>query len=152
MSGPVLALTVAAVVTNGLLAGLYLAFVVGVIPGLRTVEDGGYVWSFRAINTAILNPAFLALFLGAPVLAVVGSLVRVTPWSVAAAVCSVVTFVITVAVNVPLNRGLDAAPVRLPGEMAAARSAFETRWNRWNGVRTVTGVVACTLLAIGAAG
>jgi uncharacterized membrane protein len=48
---------------------------------------------------------------------------------------------ITRAVNIPLNNRMDAA--REPGP---ARAMFETRWSRWNVVRTLTGVLSLTCL------
>ncbi len=58
------------------------------------------------INVVIVNPAFLTLFLGAPVLAVILAAVRRDPLTIAAAVAAVVAIVITFAVNVPLNDAL----------------------------------------------
>ena len=59
-----------AIVLNGLLAGLFFAFSIAIIPGLRRVDDSTYVRSFRAINAGILNPVFLLIFCLAPLSAV----------------------------------------------------------------------------------
>ena len=53
-------------------------------------------------------------------------------------------FVITIAVNVPMNDAIKAAgdPDRIV-DLAAVREHFdETRWARWNLVRTVASTVA----------
>ncbi len=105
------------------------------------------------INVVILNPVFLACFVGALVLngaAVALSLpadVRpVLPWAVAAFVLYAATVVITRRLNIPLNNRLVAAgdPDRLP-DPAAVRAEFEDRWVRLNHVRalTSTGALAC---------
>ena len=102
-----------AMTTNGLLAGVYLAFSVGVSPALRRLDACTHVRAFTSVNLVIINPVFLALFFGAPVLAVVAAIMT---WSSTtglvigvAAAFSLVGFVITVAVNVPLNRALEAS-------------------------------------------
>ncbi len=56
---------------SGLLAGLYLAFSIAVMPALTRLPDDLFVLAMTRINTVIVNPAFLLLFLGAPILSVV---------------------------------------------------------------------------------
>ncbi|AFR08519.1 DUF1772 domain-containing protein [Nocardiopsis alba] len=143
---------IAAVLCNGLLAGTFFAFSCSVVPGLRRVDDATYVTTFRAINRAILNGLFMSVFLGAPVLAVLVAVLRPEgaepPWLIVGAVCSVATFVITAAVNVPLNRDLEAARSDTAADLAAARLGFERRWNTAHLVRTLTSVGAAASLAI----
>ena len=74
---------------NGLLAGIYLAFVVAVMPALHGLPDDTFVRVMNRINVVIVNPAFLTLFLGAPVLAVILAAVRRDPLTIAAAVAAV---------------------------------------------------------------
>ncbi|MGI8458419.1 MAG: hypothetical protein ACR2LI_09950 [Propionibacteriaceae bacterium] len=101
----------AAVVLAGLVAGLLLAFAVAVLPGLAKVDDQTFVATMRSINVAILNPVFLLLWLGAPLLAIgtAGLSLRskeAIPWAIAGALLMIATFVITAAVNIPLNDAL----------------------------------------------
>ncbi|WP_018155493.1 DUF1772 domain-containing protein [Demetria terragena] len=149
--GPLL---LVAIVANGLLAGLFFVFSVAIGPGFGRVDDATYVRAFRAINAAILNGMFVSVFFVAPLAAVGCVLLHVwqdgstsLPWVIAAAVCSVLTFGITTAVNVPLNRELDQAPITTDQQRQAARQRFESRWNRWNYARTATSAGALTLLA-----
>lgn len=146
------ALLVTATVGNGLLAGLFFTFAVAVTRGLRRVDDGSYVATFRAVNAAILNPWFLVVFLGTPPVTAAASLVGAgssgrTPWLLAALACSAATFLVTALVNVPLNRRLDAAPAETATQLATARRAFEVRWNRWNAARAAASTAALLLLA-----
>jgi len=143
----------AAIITNGIMAGLFFAFACAVTPGFRTVDDGTYVSAFRAINRAILNGWFLLIFLTAPALAVASVALHPLDNSdvsvyalLAGASCSVLTFGITVAVNVPLNRELDRASIRFVQDSNSARQRFERRWNRWNLGRTCTSIGALILL------
>ena len=46
---------VADLVTTGLMAGVYLAFSIAVMPGLARSEDRTYVEAMRGMNVAILN-------------------------------------------------------------------------------------------------
>lgn len=147
-----------AIVLNGVLAGLFFSFSIAIIPGLRRSDDDTYVRSFRAINAAILNPMFLLVFCLAP-LSALGAVVaplwsggaESLGWLVIGAVCSVLTFIITAGVNVPLNNALDKAEIDTEAQRRAVRQRFESRWNRWNHVRTLTSIGALVFFAIGLA-
>lgn len=142
----------AAALGTGLLAGLLWSFGTAVLPGLRRAGDDAFVAAFRGMNTAILNPAFLLVLVGVPVLSAAGVVVAgggpALPWALAALVANLATLVVTAAVNVPLNHRLDAAPVATPADRQRARLAFERPWSRAHRVRTATGVLgAASLLA-----
>lgn len=69
------------------------------------------------------------------------------PWLVAAFVLYLTVIIVTVAANVPFNNAIKAAgdPDRIT-DLAAAREQFsETKWLRWNHLRTVftVGAVGC---------
>src|SRR6476660_7259176 len=68
-SEPRVALLAAAVVVVGLQAGPFFTWSTGVMPGLARVDDRTFVEAMQQINLAIVNPLFIATFLGAPVLA-----------------------------------------------------------------------------------
>lgn len=124
---------------NGLLAGIYVAFVVAVMPALHGLPDDTFLRVMNRINVVIVNPAFLTLFLGAPVLAVTLAAVRRDPLTIAAAVAAVSAVVITIAGNVPLNAGLADG---------RARDTYETPWVRWHYLRTGAATFAFALLCI----
>lgn len=146
---------VAATIAVGLVAGLYLAFAYAVMPGLARAGDRAFVGAMQGINVAILNGWFYLVFFGAlgfPALAAVlhlgGGVRGVLPWILAGLVLSVAGFVITVALNVPLNNQLDAAgPVDRIADPAAVRAAFETAWDRWNLARGLVSTAALACLA-----
>ncbi|MFD2472313.1 anthrone oxygenase family protein [Amycolatopsis silviterrae] len=134
------AVLVAAVVAAGLIAGLFYAYAVSVMPGLAHADDHTFVTAMREINVAILNGWFLLSFLGAPLLAVVLCFISRAreglPWLIAGAVLLVAMLVITGAVNVPMNDALAAQGA----DLAALRARFEQPWVLWNTVRTVASV------------
>jgi uncharacterized membrane protein len=125
-------------VLNGLLAGTYVAFLVAVMPALHGQPDDVFVPVMNRINVVIVNPAFLALFLGAPALAAATLRWHRGP-VVGALVAAVVAVLITVAANVPLNDALAAT---------GDRQAFETPWLVWHAIRTASATAAFVLLCL----
>ncbi|MFL6079199.1 MAG: DUF1772 domain-containing protein [Ornithinibacter sp.] len=153
MTGPALTLAgvLAATVTSGLLAGVYVLYAHTVMPGLRALDDRTFVAGFQSLDRAIVNPWFMASgFLGAPVLTAV-ALARTwgepaAPWVAAALVLHLVGMVVTARVHLPRNDAVKSAgePGTLADDdLAAVRSAFdEDGWARWNLLRAVTAVAA----------
>lgn len=145
---------VAAILSTGLQAGTYYTWASGVMPGLGRADDRTFVVAMQQVDEAIVNPVFLATFLGAPVAA--GVAVAVTEgagrgWAIAGLVASVATVVVTVAGNVPLNNALAAAGDLMgAADLASARESFEGPWVRWNLLRAVTSVGALAALATAA--
>jgi uncharacterized membrane protein len=138
----------AALLTTGLMAGLYLAFSIAVLPGIARSDDSTFVAAMRGMNAAILNPVFGLVFGGPLVFGLAAVITRLPDeegigWTASALVLYVVTLVITGVVNVPLNNRLDSTE---PPE--AARALFERRWIRWNVVRTVVCVGSFVALAL----
>ena len=156
LSGAVLA---AAILTMGLMAGVFGVFTHTIMPGLRHTDDRTFVGAFQSIDRAIMNPWFMMAFFGALVLTGLAAALHLSgdrrnllPWIGAAFVLYLIAVVITMAVNVPLNDALRAAgdPARI-GDLAQVRQHFnEARWSAWNLVRTVTSTAAFGCL-IGAA-
>ena len=141
------AVLAAAVLTMGLMAGVFGIFSHTIMPGLRHTDDRTFVGAFQSIDRAIINPWFMAAFFGALVFTGLAALLHlsgdkrnVLPWIGTAFVLYLIAVVITVAVNVPLNDALKAAgdPARI-GDLPAVRRHFdEARWSAWNHVRTLT--------------
>jgi uncharacterized membrane protein len=109
------------------------------MPALHGLPDNTFVRVMNRINVVIVNPAFLTLFLGAPVLAVVLTAARRDPLMIAAAVAAVFAAVVTIAVNVPLNDALADG---------GTRDTYETPWVLWHYFRTGAATVAFALLCI----
>jgi uncharacterized membrane protein len=145
---------VAATVTVGLMAGVFALYSLAIMPGLRRTDDRTFVGAFQQIDTAIINPLFLAMFFGGLVLTALAALLHlgddtdsVFPWIVAALLLYLSVFVITVRINVPLNNDIKAAGDPI-ADLAAVRERFdEDRWARWNLVRTVATTASLGCLA-----
>ena len=138
----------AAAVTTGLNAGVYFGWATGVMPGLAHTSDRTFVGTMNEINDVIVNPAFMSVLLGAPVLSGIAASTEkgaMRPWLLAALGANVATFLVTMAANVPLNDTLAAVDVATD-DLQRARKDFETPWVVWNIVRTVTSTAATALL------
>lgn len=150
---------VAAIITNGLLAGLFFVFTCAVAPGYRRIDDHSYVQGFRAINTAILNGWFLSVFAVAPLSAIAsvalashdGGGTRLISLLIGS-ICSIATVVITVVASVPLNNDLERSATDSEHQRRDARGRFEARWNRWNLARTLASTAALASLTVAAVG
>lgn len=133
-------------------ATLTMGLAAGTMPGLRTTDDRTFVGAFQHMDRAIINPVFMATaFLGALVFTAVAAITnRGTPamrWIIAALVLYLVSVVITMAVNVPLNDALKGAGDPSHIDVTLARQRFhESRWAAWNLVRVATTTSAFGLL------
>jgi uncharacterized membrane protein len=133
-----------ATLTMGFAAGAFALYAHTVMPGLKATDDRTFVAAFQAMDRAIINPWFMiTAFGGALLLTIAAALTNLgrdpLPWIAVALGLYVIAFVITIAVNVPLNDALKAAgdPDRI-GDIAAVRERFhEARWAAWNLVRTL---------------
>ncbi|GAT68582.1 membrane protein [Planomonospora sphaerica] len=146
------AVLIGATVSTGLMAGLFYAFAVAVMPGLGRAGDRTFVEAMQRINVAILNGWFAAAFAGAALLTAAAGLLHLgrpeLPWIAAAFVAYGAALVVTFRMNIPLNDALDAAgePGRIP-DLAAVRGRFEAAWVRWNVVRALVCTAALALLS-----
>ncbi|WP_028661361.1 DUF1772 domain-containing protein [Nocardioides insulae] len=134
-----------AVLATGMVAGLVFSFAHSVMPGLRTLDDRGFLTAFQRIDLAIANPWMGVTFLGSPVLTLAALLLHLPdggetlPWLALALLLIALTVGLTVVIHLPLNRAVqESAPAML--DAAGLRARFEDRWMPWNVVRTVTSV------------
>jgi uncharacterized membrane protein len=145
---------VAAALTCSLVSGLLLGFATVAMPGIGTLDDRAFVRAFQVMDRVIQDrqPVFMLLWVGsvAAVLATLG-----LGWSqtvdgqrlllVGATVLWIGGLQVpTATINLPLNNALQAVDVDAVDDQSVsrARGDFERRWNTWNRVRTVAGVLA----------
>ncbi len=152
MNGLRVASLLAATMATGLMAGIYGIYSNAFMPGLAKTDDKTFVGAFQAVDRAILNPLFLLLgFLGALVFTLLAGLFslkeKALPWIAVAFALYLVTVIVTMAVNVPMNDALRAAGDPATIDVAAARAAFDERkWQAFNLVRVVLSTIAFGLL------
>lgn len=144
-----------AILLTGLSAGLFYAWEVSVIPGTKRIPDKTYVESMQAINRAILNPAFYAIFFGSLIFLLLNTYAQFQSglglafYLILGASLSYLigTFGVTAFGNVPLNDGLDVVQIEELSKKALAeiRHAYEGQWNRLHSIRTWFSVLALVL-------
>jgi uncharacterized membrane protein len=93
---------IAATMTMGLMAGVFGIYSNAIMPGLGRTDDRTFVAAFQSIDRAIINPAFMATFVGALALTALAALLHlkrsILPWTAAAFVLYLLVFVITIRV------------------------------------------------------
>lgn len=139
-------------IVNGLYAGFMLTFLIAIMPGLAELTDEQFTAAMRRFNDKVPGPVFLVLFLGVVALPAaafftgLGAHGETTgPAILGALICVVISHLVTIVGNIPLNNALAASE---GGDDSAARAAFESRWNTLHQVRTAFTLVACVLLAV----
>lgn len=138
----------------GLTSGLYWAFTVAVMPGLRDTDDRTFISAMQSISRRIINPGFLPVFTGSLLLPVAAAIAHLAGdnddarrWGIAGAIMAVIPVAITFGGNVPLNDAIEAAgDVERIEDPASVRDAFEGPWIRLNLWRTITSTVALAAL------
>jgi uncharacterized membrane protein len=152
MTGLLAAVTIAAALGCALLAGVFFAFSSFVMKALARLQPGEGVAAMQSINIVVINPTFMAAFLGTgiacvalAVWAVVGNLGSVGGFLIAGALLYLVgTIGVTMAFNVPRNGALAKLDPHDP-DTALRWSSYVSSWTAGNTVRTV-----CALLAAAA--
>ena len=142
----------AAVIAMGLLAGLFYAFDVAVMPGLTAADDRTLVDAMQQMIDLPAFPLTLLACSGArrsrPFQARRSGSAKTARWIVAGLALYTVMVVVTVAVHFPLNEDLKNAgdPARIEN-LGAVRDDFAGPWAAWNIVRTLALTAAFGCLA-----
>ncbi|MDG1555544.1 MAG: DUF1772 domain-containing protein [Candidatus Poseidoniaceae archaeon] len=141
-----------------LVTGLLFGFAVVVMPGIAKLTDKEFLLAFKHMDEIIQNnqPLFILVWAGS-ILTVLATLILGTIdlagtqlyllW-IATALYLFGVQLPTFRFNIPLNDSLQALDIEALDDSGAAgsRMDFESPWNRWNGFRTVNGVIAVSML------
>lgn len=154
MSGLITIIIVASISGAGLVTGLLFAFSNFIMRALADLPSDKGMFAMQRINETIINPIFLVLFLGTPILcsviAVNSGLKINEPGSlfllVGALAYLIGPFGITVLFNVPLNNLLARADLSESNEIWPM---YQKKWQRWNHIRTYIGVASVVFMAMG---
>jgi uncharacterized membrane protein len=149
-------LEVLAIVGSGLTAGIFFAFSTFVMAALARLPPDQGIAAMNSINITVINPWFMTVFMGTPVICAILAVMTLLKWSepgaliiLAAAVIYIVgSFVVTMVFNVPLNNAL--APVTsAAGDGGALWTRYLSDWTFWNTVRTAAPLLAMVLFIWG---
>ena len=141
-----------------LVAGFVLLFAIVVMPGIGTLPNREFLRAFQVIDNVIQNnqPLFIFIWIGSTAALVVATALGV--WQlegtgriliiVAATAYLVGVQLPTFTINIPLNNRVQTLNLDTLDESSQVteRRYFETRWNRWNSVRTVFACLTSVLL------
>ncbi len=155
-----------ALLGSGLMAGLFYAFSVAVMPALAQEPAPAAASAMQRINVVIVRPVFLLVFVGTVVAALVsvvlafvghdtatatataGAIWTATLWAVAGTVLHLGASIgLTAAYHVPRNDALAATDPTTP-EGGRVWTTYQREWVRWNHVRTVGCLLATACFAI----
>lgn len=144
-----------ALISCGLLAGLYFAFSAFIMTALGAIERPAGIAAMNAINRIILRSAFMPLYFGGTLagiaLAILGLLDGAAPGAMSMLAGGLVyalgMFGVTMAFNVPLNNALIRAQMAEDGG-ARDWAHYLRRWTQWNHVRTLASTAAMMLFAL----
>lgn len=141
-----------------LVAGFVLLFAIVVMPGIGTLSDRDFLQAFQVIDKVIQNnqPLFLLVWVGSAVILLIAA--GLGFWQlegfrriliIAAAVIFIAGVQLpTITVNIPLNNRVQTLRLETMNEVELAneRQTFETRWNRWNIIRTAAAILSSAVL------
>ncbi|HET9494870.1 MAG TPA: anthrone oxygenase family protein [Chloroflexia bacterium] len=148
-------LTLLTALGSGLMAGVFFAFSSFVMKALARLSPAEGIAAMQSINITVINPLFMAVFLGTAVAGLVVAVAALLRWNepgaayllLGGALYLVGCFVVTGAFNVPRNNALAATA---PGDPNAHRlwADYLSRWTAWNHVRTAASLAAAAVLTI----
>lgn len=132
------------VVCSGLMAGVYLTFSMVVMRSLAALEVAQGMAAMKSINREILKTAFMPLFFGSTIIAILMMVIAIWQWGASGAISmlsagliyTIGMFVITAAFNVPLNNRLEETDE----QNQTAKQTWDhylVYWTRWNTLRTI---------------
>ncbi len=134
------------------MGGTFFAFSSFVMKALAQLPAAQGVAAMQRIDEVVINPGFMAVFMGTLLLSLACLVLAFLPAGSAqqagliatGLLYAVGTFGVTMAFNVPRNdrlAKLDAASA----EAAAYWPVYVREWTRWNMVRTVAGLAAAVV-------
>ena len=135
-----------------LVTGFVFTYAVIVMPGLAKLTDKEFIRAFQVTDELIQNnqPIFMIVWAGS-VISVISTLIvsLMGPYSVETVLVMIAGFVyllgvqgLTVLVHLPLNRRIQTVNVEEwdASALREERLLFETRWIRFNWIRTLIGL------------
>ena len=143
-----------------LVAGFVFAWAVVVMPGIATLADGDFLRAFQAMDRVIQNnqPVFGLVWLGSVVALLASAALgfeQLDGTGRLLTIAAVLVYLLgvqlpTFTINVPLNNMVQTLEIDAMDEttQAARRQDFESRWNRWNWIRTALASLVSVLLMI----
>lgn len=149
------ALTLAAALGSGLIAGVFFAFSVFVMKALGRLPAGQGIAAMQAVNVVVLNPCFLGVLLGTAVLSLLALSLAWSQWgspqaawlAAGSAAYLLGCLGVTMTCNVPRNEALARVTPGSRGAEALWADYLKT-WTAWNHVRTLASLAAAAAFTV----
>ena len=150
-----LALTFAAALGCGVVAGAFFAFSTFVMKALGRIPAVQGIAAMQSINVAVITPSFMAALFGTGVVCLILAASALPTWPAPGAVYLfagsllyiIGTVLVTIVFNVPRNNALASVdPASADG--AALWAGYLKSWTAWNHVRTAAALVAAASLTM----
>ena len=143
---------------HGAIFGFFYAWVCSTMWGLDTLDPSVAIEAMRGMNASVRNPVFAPAFFATPFVSLLTAMLAwrsaETGAAIAFALAGIIYLVggmlLTMAVNVPMNREL--ASLHLPAdptELARIWNDYSAPWQFWNQIRTVASGTALLLCGAG---
>lgn len=139
----------------GLIAGVFFAFSSFVMNALGRLPPAQGIAAMQSINVAVINPWFMAPFLGTAAACIFLTVSSLLNWHKAGSTYVLAgsllyligTFLVTIICNVPRNNALAIID---PASADGARqwAGYLISWTAWNHVRTMAAIAAAASLTI----
>jgi uncharacterized membrane protein len=139
----------------GLIAGVFFAFSSFVMNALAQLQPTQGIAAMQLINITVINPLFMAAFLGTAAACIFLAVSSVLRWHEPGAAYLLIgsllyligTVGVTIVCNVPLNEALARVE---PGstEGASLWVSYLANWTAWNHIRTIAALAATAMLTI----
>jgi len=145
---------VLAILLCTLVSGLLFGFAVVVMPGVAKLSDRDFLLAFKHMDGIIQNnqPLFMLVWVGSILSLLVSAILGTMDLSGQEAVllwigCGWYLLGVqlpTIVFNIPLNNTIQALEIDKlnESELTNSRVNFEAKWNRWNNIRTINGIIA----------
>ena len=154
MSSALFVLALLAALGCGLIGGVFFAFSTFVMRALARLPASCGIAAMQSINVVVINPVFMAAFLGTVLISIATVPFALSEWRPASAylvagsaLYVIGTFGVTMVCNVPRNNRLAALTANDPGS-APHWSAYVQSWTAWNHVRTAAALLAAACFSI----
>lgn len=142
-------LTGSALISIGLMTGVYFTFSAFVMAALKTQPNHQGANTMISINRVILTSTFMPLFFGSSLLSLTLLIMGDVLAQLAAAVYLLGMFVVTAVFNVPLNNQLRDATAQ---QLSTIWGQYLRQWTIWNHIRAVSSLTAATLFLLSLGG
>jgi uncharacterized membrane protein len=145
-----------ALIGSALAAGIFFAFSSFIMKALARLPSSEGMAAMQSINIAVINPAFMTVFMGTTAISLMLVIIAIWAWSMPAApyfltgglLYFIGTFLVTGMGNVPLNDQLAAMDADDP-RASDIWMHYLDEWTRLNTIRTVCAAAAAMVILAG---